>query len=168
MRLSVHHDKRTVRGSTVLALAVYWNTLYSLFIFVIVAWVVYANKLVDETMTPLSRAWYAAIIALWMFCEVPRLLLGRRGNETQSVAHIFGFLILTIMSHMGMMLVYNVAVPWRNSLDYAVSIVQLMFGFVEIVVGVHTLRHLVRRNTVDFYVHVGSGEEQDDGPLIAK
>lgn len=160
MRVEVHHNKPVVHGNPYLGLIVFWNSLYSLFVFFIAGWVFWSEKF--EKLNALQSAWYTAMLAVWAVLEPVRLRLGIRGNRVQSVAHLFGFVLLTLLVHIIVMAAYNVIVPVRNSFEYSMSIVQLLFGVVEFVVGVVTLRHLVRRNTVDFFVHVGMVEEEEE------
>jgi hypothetical protein len=159
MRVSVHHRRQVVRGDPYLTLVVMWNALYSLFVFFVAMWVAYDGKLVDRpnrTLDDLDRAWYTAALAVWTFTEPARLYLGVRGNRVMSVSHLVGFLILTLCVHIPVMLLFNTSIPFGNSLDFAVSTIQLMFGFSELLIGTWMLRSLARRNTVEFFVKLGS------------
>ena len=156
MRLAVHHEMQTMSSSTLLSVLVQMNFWFSTFIFVIIMWAVYAEKL-SQGMSDLDRVWYGAILGIWMLTEAPRLHLAQKGNSTHSVAHLLGFLVLTFVTHLTCMIVLNLQVPKKHSLDYAVSVMQLFFGVCEAVVAIATLRRIIRRNTVDFYVHLGQG-----------
>jgi hypothetical protein len=159
MRVAVHHNKHVVRGDAYLTLVVTWNALYSLFIFFIAAWVQYSKKVQESPgheLSDLDRAWYTACLAVWTATEPFRLYLGVRGNRIMSVSHLVGFLILTFAAHMPIMVLFNAVIPFADSLDYSTSLCQLIFGAAELLLGASMLRQLVRRNTVDFFVHLGS------------
>jgi hypothetical protein len=161
MRKAVHHNRPILRGSTFLQLVVTWNALYSLLVFIAVAWAGYAEKLGNPELDQIQRAWYGAVLFGWIIMEPPRLALGL-AKSGQSVAHLFGFVILTVTVHVLIMAIYNAGIPFRNSLDTSISAIQLVFAAVEIVLGGNALRNLVRRSTIDFYVNLGSVEAADE------
>ena len=170
MRVAVHHDKEMVLGDPVLTMVVQWNALYTVFVFTVAAWAAYLGKLTDRpdrTMSDLDRAWYTASLGVLLFVEPIRLYLGVRGNRVMSVSYLAGFMILTAFVHMPIMALYNTNIPFGNDLDWSVSVLELTFGALEIVFGAVALRALIRRNTVDFFVHLGSLDstrryDQDD------
>ena len=158
MRVAVHHDKEMVLGDAHLTMVVQWNALYTVFVFFIAAWAAYLGKLVDRpdrTMSDLDRAWYTASLGVLLLVEPVRLYLGVRGNRIMSVSHLVGFVILTACVHMPIMALYNTNIPFGNSLDWSVSVIELSFGAIELLLGVFALNALIRRNTVDFFVHLG-------------
>lgn len=128
-----------------------------MFVFFIAGWILYARKL-DMGINHIERAWYAAVLAVWMLTEAPRLYMGYRGNVRQSVAHLFGFLALTVTSHFALMSIYIELVPRKTDVDFAIALVQLFFGILEVLLGVGLMRRLVLLNTVQFYVSLGSAE----------
>lgn len=154
MRLKLHHDYSTIDGSMLLGVLISWNTLYSYFIFFISALLIFAFKV--SHMNEAETSWYAAIMVLYFLCEVTRLHLGYRGNVDESVSHLFGFLAITVFSHITIMIVYLLAVPDGNAMDFAMAVVQLAFGGLEVMSGFFTMRRFVRRNTVEFYLHLGA------------
>ena len=161
MRVAVHHNRPILRGSTALQLVVTWNALYSLIVFITVAWAAYTEKLQRPELDRIQRAWYGAVLFGWIILEPARLALGL-AKSGQSVAHLFGFVILTMTVHLLVMAIYSAAIPFKNSLDQSISALQLAFGFVEVILGLYALVHLVRRSTIDFYVNLGSVEATDE------
>ena len=109
-----------------------------------------------RTLDYVSSCWYSSIITAWVLFEIPRLYLGLRGNTNRSVASLLGFTALTLTLDLALMIVYNMIVPKKNSLDYAVSICQLFFAASETLLAVWSMIRIVRENTVDFYIRLGA------------
>ena len=155
MRLRVHHRGKHVICSPTLSILLLSNALFSALIFVVFAWISLISKrrkgLGDSTAT-----WYAGILLGWCICEVPRLRLGFQGNSRRSVPSMIGFILLTLCVHVALMLVFSRITPRMDSLDYALSVVQIIYGCLEILFAVKLLRYLVKNNTIDFYVNLGS------------
>ena len=156
MRLPVYHNYNTVMGNPFLALLVQMHSWFSVCLYLVVAWVFYAERLRDYDMDAWQRSWYGSIVGVWTLTELPRLFFGYRGNVSQSVAHLFGFVALTFITHFTLVGAYLVLVPYRNSLDFSIAVVSFVFGFFEAILGIITLRKIIKRNTTNFYVQLGS------------
>jgi len=100
-------------------------------------------------------SWFSAIMATWIVVELPRLALGYWGNRYQHVSSLLGFIVFTGTVHLGIMVVYNILAPRKNSLDFAISVAELCLGGAEIILVFRALRSIVNANTVDFYLHAG-------------
>lgn len=159
MRVAVHHNREVIRGDPYLTMIVLWNAYYSLFIFIIAAWAQYNDLLTNRPgheLSDLQRAWYIAALALFTLTEPIRLFLGVRGNRVLSVSYLVGFWLLTLCAHMPIMGLLNVNIPFGNSLDYSTSTIELIFGSFELVLGFLVIRRLGETNTVEFFVKLGS------------
>jgi hypothetical protein len=158
MRLPVHHNHNVVVGNPFLAALVHMNIWFSIPILLVVAWYHYAHRIdvYNDKMNDWSRSWYGSMVGIMTLTELPRLYFGYVGNISQSVAHLFGFVSLTFVTHFALMLAYLLLTPYRNSLDFAVAIIALIFGFFEAIFGAITLKSLLWRNTVNFYLQLGT------------
>lgn len=109
-----------------------------------------------ERLGFVDRSWYMSIVCTFAVLEAPRLYLGIGGNKNRSVSSLIGFIALTLTTHLAIMGVYNAMVPQKTSLDYAVSVVELILGIIEVIMALVETRKLVRQNTVNFYVNLGA------------
>ena len=155
MRLAVYHQSAVNKSSVSLHIALKTNTYFSFLMFLIVVWINYINK-VRNGLGEVNRAWYGGVVVLWTVMEAPRLLLGSRGNLQGNVASLVGFLMLTILGFFPIMIVYNVIIPEGNSVDYAISVVQLMLGVAEVLLCLRMIRRTVRESTYNFFVFLGA------------
>lgn len=156
MRLQVHHAQRRIGGNVILAILVQWNILFSLCIYAVVAFAYYGKRLVERQPGEIERAWYGSIVGGWAITEGARLSLGYRGNVHQSVSHLFGFVAMTFATYMSLLALYFRFVPNKGPMDYSISVVGLIFAVLESVFGIAAVSKLIRRNTVQFYVHLGA------------
>jgi hypothetical protein len=154
MRLAVHHRKNVVGGSTLLAMLVNTNWYMTFFVSYPVMLALFAQKF--ESLDYVSSCWYTSIITAWVLFEIPRLYLGLRGNRNRSVASLLGFTALTLTLDLALMIVFNIIIPLKNSMDYAVTVCQLFFAASETVLVIQAMIRIVRENTVDFYVKLGA------------
>jgi hypothetical protein len=154
MRLAVHHRKQPVGGSTLFAMLIQVNWYLTFLVSYPVMLTLFAEKF--QRLDFVSRAWYTSLITGWVAFEVPRLYLGQRGNRNRSVASLIGFTALTLTLDTALMIVFNLIIPYKNSMDYAVTVCQLFFAAVELIFVVRLMTKIVRENTVDFYVKLGA------------
>jgi hypothetical protein len=155
MRLAVYHRSAVNNSSVSFHIALKTNTYFSFLMFLVVVWINYISK-VRNGLDEVNRAWYGSVVVLWTIMEAPRLLLGSRGNLQGNVASLVGFLMLTFLGFFPIMIVYNVIIPEGNSVDYAISVVQLMLGVAEVVLCLRMIRRTVRESTYNFFVFLGA------------
>lgn len=155
MRLAVHHKSAVNKSSVSLHIALKTNLYFSFLMFLIVVWINYISK-VSNGLGEVSRAWYGSVVVLWTLMEGPRLLLGTRGNLQGNVAALVGFLLLTFFGFFPIMIVYNVVIPEGNSVDYAISVVQLMMGAAEVLLCVRMIGRTAKESTYNFFVFLGA------------
>lgn len=153
MRLAIHHTHKVVEGSVLLAAVLQTNLFLSLIIFYPIMLALVGLKWPDLGFV--DRSWYLSIITTFAVMEVPRLYMGIRGNKHRSVSSMIGFVALSLTTHLAIMAVYHAMIPRKNSLDYAVSAVEIILAGGEVILAVVEIRKMVRQNTVNFYVNMG-------------
>lgn len=150
MRVRVHHRLKVVEGSVLFAAVLQANRYLSLILFYPIMLALIGLKW--KRLGFVDRAWYLSIVTAFTVLEIPRLYLGVKGNKHRSVSSMIGFVALTFFTNIAIMIVYNIIVPRKTSLDYSMSILELIFAFSEILLALIETRRMVRSNTVKFYV----------------
>jgi hypothetical protein len=153
MRLSVHHKRQVVEGSVLLAAVLRTNVFLSIFIVFPILFSLIAIKW--DQLGFVDSAWYSSVVIAYAILEIPRLFMGIKGNKVRSVSSLIGFVTLSLTFHMVIMWVYNTMVPRKNSLDYAISVCEIILATAEVILAVLEIRKMVRQNTVNFYVSLG-------------
>ncbi|CUG91670.1 membrane-associated protein, putative [Bodo saltans] len=153
MRLSVHHKLPVIEGSVLLAAVLRTNVFLSVLIVFPILFSLIGLKWGDLGFV--DRAWYTSVVIAYAVLEVPRLIMGMNGNKERSVSSLIGFVTLSLTFHIGIMAVYHAMVPRKNSLDYAISTVEIILAGAEVLLAIVEIRKMVRQNTVNFYVSLG-------------
>lgn len=153
MRLSVHHKLQVVEGSVLLAAVLRTNVFLSIFIVFPILFSLIGLKW--EHLGFVDRSWYSSVVIAYGVLEVPRLYMGIKGNKVRSVSSLIGFVSLSLTFHMAIMCVYHSMVPRKNSLDFAISVCEVILAGAEVLLALLEIRKMVRQNTVNFYVSLG-------------
>nr|CCC94066.1 unnamed protein product [Trypanosoma congolense IL3000] len=152
MRVLTCHQHHVNRNSAALGGLTRVNVAYSL-LFVFPATAVSLFERSSGALTSLQRALCVAGVGAWALLDMLRLYVGHCGNHQQNVLLLVLFTLFTLLPQLPVAVLCNMKWPYPNSLDYAVSVVMILFLVLELLCSVGMIIRLIQNNRIDYFVY---------------